>query len=61
MEQRLREKLDRILAADIPLNYECLGDCQESIVDEFEDLTIEEHDEICEIVETWWNDNEGEE
>lgn len=51
MEQMLKAKLDRILAADMPSNYDCSDSACESIVEDFDDLTISQHDEICELVE----------
>lgn len=48
-------KLYRLLSLDLPSNYDTFESACESISDEFDDLTIEQHADVCEAIEEWWN------
>lgn len=53
-------KLDWILDLDSPVNYLCVEDAQEGILDEFSDDEQYEHcDDINDAVAEWWDANEG--
>lgn len=55
MSRDIEKKLQDLLSLDSPSNYQTVEDACESITDEFEDLTLEEHTDICDTIEIWFH------
>jgi hypothetical protein len=56
--EEIKAKLDSLLAIDSPSNYDSSDSACESIADEFEDLTIEQHTDVCDAIEVWFERGE---
>jgi hypothetical protein len=54
----IKAKLDELLAIDSPANYGSADSACESIADEFDDLTIEQHADVCDTIEVWFERGE---
>ena len=56
--EEIKAKIDSLLAVDSPSNYDSPEAACESIADEFDGITIEQHTDICDSVEVWWDRGE---
>ena len=54
----IKTQLDNLLSIDSPENYESADSACESITDEFEGLTIEQHADLCDMIEVWFERGE---
>lgn len=56
-ESEFKKRVREILEIESVENYDSSESASESIADEFEELTIEQHAELCEMVEIWFDAN----
>lgn len=52
--QEIKSKLEEILSLEDQTNYDSPESACESIADEFEDLTLEQHSDLCDMIEAWF-------
>ena len=58
MAEEIKSKLVELLAIDSPSNYDSPESACESIADEFDELTVEQHADVCDAIEVWWEAGE---